>query len=119
MSVLSRMVLGLSVHLPWALLQREDFEKAYPPFVNFFEKTKETLMQCDAERPRFHAFLKVSWLGSRPPRRYRAPTRIPAFLPVAGDCQCGRGEIQKRTPKENRDSQNLDHAIAALNQVML
>ncbi|EEC02185.1 hypothetical protein IscW_ISCW000716 [Ixodes scapularis] len=72
------------------LHHREDFEKAYPPFVNFFEKTKETLMQCDAERPR----------------------------PREENTLMGR-EIQKRTPKENRDSQNLDHAIAALNQVML
>jgi len=33
--------------------------KAYPPFVNFFEKTREMLLQCDQTKPRFHAFLKV------------------------------------------------------------
>lgn len=33
--------------------------KAYPPFVNFFEKTREHLLQCDQTNPRFHAFLKV------------------------------------------------------------
>ena len=33
--------------------------KVYPPFVNFFENTKQTLERCDKENPRFHAFLKV------------------------------------------------------------
>lgn len=30
-----------------------DMVKAYPPFVNFFENTKEMLQQCDRENPRF------------------------------------------------------------------
>ena len=34
--------------------------KAYPPFVNFFEDTKERIAKCDKTNPRFHAFLKVS-----------------------------------------------------------
>ena len=34
--------------------------KVYPPFVNFFEMSKETLHRCDKQYPRFHAFLKVS-----------------------------------------------------------
>lgn len=29
-----------------------DMVKAYPPFVNFFENTKEMLQQCDRENPR-------------------------------------------------------------------
>lgn len=29
-----------------------DMVKAYPPFVNFFETTKEMLQQCDRENPR-------------------------------------------------------------------
>lgn len=32
--------------------------KAYPPYVNFFENTKQMLDQCDQNKPRFHAFLK-------------------------------------------------------------
>lgn len=36
-----------------------DLLKAYPPFVNFFEETKEMLQHCDATKPRFHAFLKA------------------------------------------------------------
>lgn len=33
--------------------------KAYPPFVNFFEMSKETIVRCEKQKPRFHAFLKV------------------------------------------------------------
>jgi len=34
----------------------EDLLKAYPPFVNFFEKTKNHIQECDRKNPRFHAF---------------------------------------------------------------
>ncbi|WAR28839.1 ECT2-like protein [Mya arenaria] len=37
----------------------EALVKAYPPFVNFFEDTKERIKHCDKTQPRFHAFLKV------------------------------------------------------------
>ena len=39
--------------------QADALLKCYPPFVNYFEKTKETIHNCDKEKPRFHAFLKV------------------------------------------------------------
>lgn len=31
-----------------------DMVKAYPPFVNFFENTKEMLQSCDRENPRYN-----------------------------------------------------------------
>ena len=34
--------------------------KTYPPFVNFYEKTKEMIVNCDKTKPRFHAFLKIT-----------------------------------------------------------
>ena len=34
--------------------------KCYPPFVNFFESSKETIESCEARHPRFHAFLKIN-----------------------------------------------------------
>ena len=37
--------------------------KVYPPFVNYFEMTKETVVRCDRDIPRFHAFLKVIGLA--------------------------------------------------------
>ena len=36
----------------------DDLLKAYPPFVNFFEKTKNQIVECDRRSARFHAFLK-------------------------------------------------------------
>ena len=43
--------------------QADAFMKAYPNFVNFFENTKETIIKCDQNNPRFHAFLKVCGWG--------------------------------------------------------
>ena len=34
--------------------------KTYPPFVNFYEKTKDAIVNCDKNKPRFHAFLKIT-----------------------------------------------------------
>lgn len=39
--------------------QSGELVKAYPPFVNFFEMSKETIVRCEKQKPRFHAFLKV------------------------------------------------------------
>ncbi len=35
-------------------------ERSYPPFVNNHDKARETLISCDENRPKFHAFLKAS-----------------------------------------------------------
>ncbi|CAG2211731.1 ARHGEF31 [Mytilus edulis] len=50
----------------------EALMKAYPPFVNFFEQTKETIAKSDKTNPRFHAFLKVTYclIGLRYERRF-------------------------------------------------
>lgn len=40
-------------------LQAEGFVRVYPPFINFFDMSKEALHKCDKTYPRFHAFLKV------------------------------------------------------------
>uniref|UniRef100_A0A8C4GLH4 Epithelial cell transforming 2 n=1 Tax=Dicentrarchus labrax TaxID=13489 RepID=A0A8C4GLH4_DICLA len=38
----------------------KELVKAYPPFVNFFEMSKETIVRCEKQKPRFHAFLKIN-----------------------------------------------------------
>ncbi|OWK05901.1 ECT2, partial [Cervus elaphus hippelaphus] len=38
----------------------KDLVKIYPPFVNFFEMSKETIIKCEKQKPRFHAFLKIN-----------------------------------------------------------
>lgn len=35
-----------------------DLVKAYKPYFNFYERTKQMLEECDQNKPRFHAFLK-------------------------------------------------------------
>ena len=51
----------VKLKLSFLLLGRyaQDLMRAYPPFINFFENTKQTLEECDKTNPRFHAFLKV------------------------------------------------------------
>ena len=46
------------------LKNTEDFLKAYPTFINFFETTKAAILKLDRDRPRFHAFLMIA--KSRP-----------------------------------------------------
>lgn len=41
------------------LKQSDALLRVYPPFVNFFDLSKEALQKCDKTFPRFHAFLKV------------------------------------------------------------
>lgn len=50
--------------------------KVYPPFVNYFEMTKETVARCDRDIPRFHAFLKVKSVISINKPAHRPPVRI-------------------------------------------
>uniref|UniRef100_A0A3B4G1P6 Epithelial cell transforming 2 n=1 Tax=Pundamilia nyererei TaxID=303518 RepID=A0A3B4G1P6_9CICH len=45
----------------------KELVKAYPPFVNFFEMSKETIVRCEKQKPRFHAFLKLSCWTCLPP----------------------------------------------------
>jgi len=40
-------------------LQTDALSKAYPNFVNYFEKAKEAIQECEKSKPRFHAFLRV------------------------------------------------------------
>lgn len=41
------------------LKRAAEIQKAYPPFINSFEKSVETLNFCEKTNPRFHAFLKI------------------------------------------------------------
>ncbi len=50
----------MKINYDWIFLQADTMAKAYPQFVNFFDMAKETIVRCDEERPRFHAFLKVT-----------------------------------------------------------
>lgn len=114
-----------------------DLLKAYPPFINFFEEMKEMLTQCDANKPRFHAFLKACQtrpecgrqglqdLMIRPVQRLGSISLLLSgasflFLTVTVCLQVIHFvlDILKNTPKSNPDHAALDQALAALREVM-
>ncbi|KAH0507433.1 Protein ECT2 [Microtus ochrogaster] len=64
----------------------KDLVKTYPPFVNFFEMSKETIIKCEKQKPRFHAFLKANLLSSHRSLVQRVETVS------LGECPCDRGE---------------------------
>ncbi|XP_015908108.1 protein ECT2 isoform X2 [Parasteatoda tepidariorum] len=92
--------------------------KSYPPFINFFEKTKSLLVSCDATKPRFHAFLKRCQSKPECGRQtlqellIRPVQRLPSVILLLND-------ILKHTPKSSPDHQALEKAIQALKDVLL
>lgn len=94
-----------------------DMLKAYPPFINFFENTKEMLQQCDRENPRFHAFLKICQTKPECGRQslqellIRPVQRLPSISLLLDD-------ILKHTHKNNPDHSALVSALAGLREVM-
>ncbi|XP_035917198.1 protein ECT2 isoform X2 [Anopheles stephensi] len=114
------------IHGSWAedvligqivLDHRDDLLKAYPPYVNFFEQMKETLVQCDASNPRFHAFLKINQAKPECGRQslqdlmIRPVQRLPSISLLLND-------ILKHTGKTNPDHKKLDDALKAIKEVM-
>ncbi|KAJ6641054.1 Protein ECT2 [Pseudolycoriella hygida] len=96
---------------------REALIKAYPPYVNFFEQMKETLVQCDTQNPRFHAFLKIKQTKAECGRQslqdlmIRPVQRLPSISLLISD-------ILKHTPKSNPDCKELELALKAIKEVM-
>ncbi|KAL0850064.1 hypothetical protein ABMA28_011962 [Loxostege sticticalis] len=94
-----------------------DMLKAYPPFINFFENTKDMLQQCDRENPRFHAFLKICQTKPECGRQslqellIRPVQRLPSVSLLLDD-------ILKHTHKNNPDHAALESALAGLREVM-
>uniref|UniRef100_A0A1A8UDN8 Epithelial cell transforming sequence 2 oncogene n=1 Tax=Nothobranchius furzeri TaxID=105023 RepID=A0A1A8UDN8_NOTFU len=91
--------------------------KAYPPFVNFFEMSKETIVRCEKQKPRFHAFLKINQAKPECGRQtlvellIRPVQRLPSVALLLSD-------IKKHTPDDNPDKITLEEAIEALKEVM-
>ena len=91
--------------------------KTYPPFVNFYEKTKDAILNCDKIKPRFHAFLKIAQSKPECGRQtlvellIRPVQRVPSTLRLLDD-------MVSETPKQHRDHDLLSKAIASLKEVM-
>ncbi|XP_061593324.1 protein ECT2 isoform X2 [Cololabis saira] len=91
--------------------------KAYPPFVNFFEMSKETIVRCEKQKPRFHAFLKINQAKPECGRQtlaellIRPVQRLPSVALLLSD-------IKKHTSDDNPDKMTLESAIESLKEVM-
>ncbi|XP_042590385.1 protein ECT2-like isoform X4 [Cyprinus carpio] len=91
--------------------------KAYPPFVNFFEMSKETIVRCERQKPRFHAFLKINQAKPECGRQtlaellIRPVQRLPSVALLLND-------IKKHTSDDNPDKVTLEKAIESLKEVM-
>ncbi|XP_056591573.1 protein ECT2 isoform X1 [Triplophysa dalaica] len=95
----------------------KDLVKAYPPFVNFFEMSKETIVRCERQKPRFHAFLKINQAKPECGRQtlvellIRPVQRLPSVALLLND-------IRKHTSDDNPDKVTLEKAIESLKEVM-
>ncbi|XP_048109421.1 protein ECT2 isoform X3 [Alosa alosa] len=95
----------------------KELVKAYPPFVNFFEMSKETIVHCERQKPRFHAFLKINQAKPECGRQtlvellIRPVQRLPSVALLLND-------IKKHTSEDNPDKITLEKAIESLKEVM-
>ncbi|XP_035508570.1 protein ECT2 [Morone saxatilis] len=95
----------------------KELVKAYPPFVNFFEMSKETIVRCEKQKPRFHAFLKINQAKPECGRQtlvellIRPVQRLPSVALLLND-------IKKHTSDDNPDKIKLEKAIESLKEVM-
>ncbi|XP_078058374.1 protein ECT2 [Mustelus asterias] len=95
----------------------KDLVKTYPPFVNFFEMSKETIGKCERQKPRFHAFLKINQAKPECGRQtlaellIRPVQRLPSVALLLND-------LRKHTADDNPDKVSLENAIELLKEVM-
>ncbi|XP_069831280.1 protein ECT2 isoform X4 [Dendropsophus ebraccatus] len=99
------------------LCYSKDLVKIYPPFVNFFEMSKETIIKCERLKPRFHAFLKINQAKPECGRQtlvelmIRPVQRLPSVALLLND-------LKKHTAEDNPDKLMLEKAIESLKEVM-
>ncbi|XP_078419944.1 protein ECT2 isoform X1 [Cetorhinus maximus] len=95
----------------------KDLVKTYPPFVNFFEMSKETIGKCERQKPRFQAFLKINQAKPECGRQslaellIRPVQRLPSVALLLND-------LKKHTADDNPDKASLGNAIELLKEVM-
>ena len=97
----------------------DELLKAYPPFVNFFQEAKKTILECDKAKPRFHAFLKCCQSKPECGRQtlaelmIRPVQRLPSVILLLND-------LLKHTRKErdHKDIPKLEAALVKIKQVL-
>jgi hypothetical protein len=99
------------------LENRDKLLKAYPPYINFFEQMKAAVIQCEQNKPRFQAFLKLNQSKPECGRQtlqelmIRPVQRLPSISLLLND-------ILKHTPKTNPDHVSLVDALTSIKEVM-
>lgn len=99
------------------LENRCSLSKAYPPYINFFEQMKASVIQCTQNKPRFQAFLKINQSKPECGRQtlqelmIRPVQRLPSISLLLND-------ILKHTPKSNPDHASLVEALTSIKEVM-
>ena len=91
--------------------------KAYPPFINFFEDKRTTIIECDAKSPKFHAFLKKC--ESRPECQRQTLVellicpvqRLPRYPLLLKD-------ILKHTEQSNPDNKQINLALKKVAEIL-
>ena len=97
-----------------------DLLRAYPPFVNFFENTKNKIQECDKKNPRFHAFLKKCERRPECSRQsltelmIRPVQRLPSISLLLNDIL----KHTKRQDANHPDCAELEKALAKIKEVM-
>ncbi|KAI8498895.1 Protein T2 [Branchiostoma belcheri] len=88
-----------------------------PQVCQLFEMSKETLQKCMRTQPRFHAFLKIQQSKPECCREtladllIRPVQRLPSIILLLTD-------ILKKTDKSSPDHLAMEHAIAAIKEVL-
>jgi len=97
-----------------------DMLKAYPPFVNFFERSKTQIQETDRRSPRFHAFLKKCERSIECSRQsltelmIRPVQRLPSVSLLLNDLL----KHTKRAQENHPDIVLLEQAILKVKTVM-
>uniref|UniRef100_A0A1X7T9I4 DH domain-containing protein n=1 Tax=Amphimedon queenslandica TaxID=400682 RepID=A0A1X7T9I4_AMPQE len=95
----------------------EEYLRVYPPYINYFEVTKEALSSCDRQFPRFHAFLKCNESKPECGRQTLSELlitpvqRIPRIILLLQD-------LLKRTDTGHIDYKQLEESVEKLKNVM-
>lgn len=94
-----------------------NFRLHYPPYINYFENCKHLLQECDATKPRFHAFLRI-WRTR--PECGRQSLHELMIRPVQrlGSIILLLRELVKATPTDNLDHGSLDDALTQICEVV-
>jgi len=102
----------------------EDLLKAYPPFVNFFERTKSQILESDRKSPRFHAFLKKCERRPECSRQtltelmIRPVQRLPSMSLLLNDLLKHTKKLSAQQGRDHRDVSLLESAMDKVKTVM-